>query len=252
MKNHNKKKRETIFITGASSGIGRALAFEFSKRGYALGLFARRLQLLKSLKDELSSENPVAIAKLDLSQSGNISEVFNKYAKELGEVKIIIANAGISVKSFPGEGTFDLDKKVIETNLLGAIATIDIGVEILKNNGGGQIVGISSVAGFRGLSSNPTYSSSKAALSTYMEGIRNNLLQHKICVTILNPGFIDTAINNHREFRPFLISPAKGAHIMANMIEKKILSSTVPIWPWSLISKIMHIIPESLWYKIKI
>ena len=242
----------TIFITGASSGIGKALAFEFSKRDYALGLFARRLQLLESLKDELPKDNPVAIAKLDLTQSESISEKFYKLAEELGEVKIVIANAGISAKSFPGEGTFKLDKKVIETNLLGAIATIDIGVEILKKYGGGQIVGISSVAGFRGLSSNPTYSASKAALSSYMEGIRNNLSQNKISVTVLNPGFIDTPINNHRKFRPFLISPEKGAKLMADMIEKKIWSSTVPVWPWSLITKIMQITPERSWNKIKL
>jgi len=241
-----------IFITGASSGIGRALAFEFSKRGYSLGLFARRFQLLKSLKDELPNDKPVSIAKLDISQSESIPKVFEKLAKELGEVKIIIANAGISAKSFPGEGTFDLDKKVIETNLLGAIATIDAGVKILKKHDGGQVVGISSVAGFRGLSSNPTYSASKSALSSYMEGIRNNLAQHKISVTVLNPGFIDTEINNNREFRPFLISPTKGAKIMADMIEKKIWSSTVPVWPWSLITKIMQIAPESLWNKIKL
>ena len=80
----------TIFITGASSGIGRALAFEFSKRGYSLGLFARRFQLLQSLKDELSNDNPVAIAKLDISQSGSIPKVFEKLAKELGDVLSIL------------------------------------------------------------------------------------------------------------------------------------------------------------------
>ena len=87
--------------------------------------------------------------------------------------------------SHPGEGTFYLDRNVIEINLLGAIATIDAGTDILKKEGGGQIVGISSVAGFRGLSSTPAYSASKAALSTYMEGIRNKLKEHKIVVTVL-------------------------------------------------------------------
>ena len=95
-----------------------------------------------------------------MSKPNSVTEVFYNFDKELGNVKIIIANAGISEKSYPGEGTFDLHKKVIDINLLGAMATIDIGVEILKKNGGGQIVGISSVAGFRGLSSNPTYSGS--------------------------------------------------------------------------------------------
>ena len=242
--------KESILISGASSGIGRALAFEFSKRGYALGLCARRVHLLESLRNELPSETPVAIARVDLSRSDDIHKVFINLAKELGNVKIVIANAGVSEKSFPGDGTFYLGKKVIDINLLGAMATIDVGTEILKKNNGGQIVGISSVAGFRGIPSNPVYSASKAALSTYMEGIRNHLKNHKISVTNLNPGFIDTPINSHRKFRPFLITPEKGAQLIANMIENKVWSSTIPIWPWALITKLMQIIPDRIWGRI--
>ena len=246
----NYKMPKSILITGASSGIGRALAFEFSRRGYALGLCARRLELLESLRDELGGETQVAIAKLDVADLERVPEVLHKQADELGGVQIVIANAGVGERSFPGEGTFHLDSKVIEINLLGAMATIDAGTEILKKEGGGQIVGISSVAGFRGLSTTPAYSASKAALSTYMEGIRNNLKQHKIAVTVLNPGFIDTPINTHRKSRPFLISAEKGARLMADMIEKKVWSSTVPVWPWTLITKLMRLLPERLWSKI--
>ncbi len=241
---------KSILITGASSGIGRALAFEFSRRGYALGLSARRLELLESLRDELGRETQVAIAKLDVADLERVPEVLHKIADQLGGVQIVIANAGVGERSYPGEGTFHLDSKVIEINVLGAMATIDAGTEILKKEGGGQIVGISSVAGFRGLSTTPAYSASKAALSTYMEGIRNNLKQHKIAVTVLNPGFIDTPINSHRKSRPFLISAEKGARLMADMIEKKVWSSTVPVWPWALITKLMRLIPERLWSKI--
>ena len=243
---------ESVLITGASTGIGRAMAFEFSRRGYALGLCARRLEMLETLRDELSSENPVAIARIDVAELERVPDVLDKLADELGEVKIVIANAGVGERSYPGEGTFHLDRKVIEINLLGAMATIDAGAEILKKQGGGQIVGISSVAGFRGLSSTPAYSASKAALSTYMEGIRNHLAQHKIAVTVINPGFIDTAINTHRKSRPFLISAEKGARLMADMIEKQVWSSTVPIWPWAIITRAMHLIPERFWCKISI
>ena len=246
----NYKMPKSILITGASSGIGRALAFEFSRRGYALGLCARRLELLESLRDELERETQVDIAKLDVADLERVPEVLHKQADELGGVQIVIANAGVGERSYPGEGTFHLDSKVIEINVLGAMATIDAGTEILKKEGGGQIVGISSVAGFRGLSTTPAYSASKAALSTYMEGIRNNLKQHKIAVTVLNPGFIDTPINTHRKSRPFLISAEKGASLMADMIEKKVWSSTVPVWPWALITNLMRLLPERLWSKI--
>jgi short-subunit dehydrogenase len=243
--------QKSILITGASTGIGRALAFEFSRRGYALGLCARRLELLESLRDELGGETKVAIAKLDVAEFESVPEVLHKLADELGGVHVVIANAGVGERSYPGEGTFHRDRKVIEINVIGALATIDAGVKILKKEGGGQIVGISSVAGFR-LSTTPAYSASKAALSTYMEGIRNHLKQHKIVVTILNPGFIDTPINTHRKSRPFLISAEKGACLMADMIEKQVWSSTVPVWPWALITKIMRLLPERIWYKLNV
>jgi len=243
---------DSVFITGASSGIGRALAIEFSRRGYKLGLCGRRLELLKNLQQELSRNHTVEIAELDVSHYNTVKEVLFKLAEKLGGTKIIIANAGVCEKSLPGERTFYLDRKVIEINLLGAMATIDAGAEILKKQGGGQIVGISSVAGFRGLSNVPAYSASKSALSTYMEGIRHHLTQHKIGVTVINPGFIDTAINTKRKFRLFLISANKCAHLTADMIEKKVLSSTVPLWPWVLVSGAIKFIPERLWCRFKI
>jgi len=242
---------DSVLITGASTGIGRALAIEFSNRGYALGLCARRVDLLENLQHELIHKNPVEIAKLDVSQYDSVKEVLFKLTEKLGGAKIIIANAGVGERSLPGEGTFYLDRRVIEINLLGAIATIDTGAEILKNHGGGQIVGISSIAGFRGISNSPSYSASKSALSTYMEGIRYHLTQHKIDVTVINPGYIDTEINTNRKFRPFLISAEKCARLTADMIEKKVLSSTVPLWPWALVSGAIKFIPERLWCSFK-
>ena len=84
-----------------------------------------------------------------------------------------------------------------------------------------------------------------------MEGIRNHFKKLKIVTTVLNPGFIDTPINSHRKFRPFLITAEKGARLMADMIEKKVWSSTVPIWPWTLITKIMQVLPDTIWGKTK-
>ena len=242
---------DSVLITGASSGIGRALAIEFSRRGYALGLCARRLELLERLQKELRRNHAVEIAELDVSQYEAVKEVLFKLAEKLGGAKIIIANAGVGERSLPGEGTFYLDRRVIEINLLGAMATIDAGAEILKKQGGGQIVGISSVAGFRGLSNVPAYSASKSALSTYMEGIRHNLTQQNIAVTVINPGFIDTAINTNRKFRPFMISAEKCARLTADMIENKVLSSTVPLWPWAFVSGAIKFIPERIWCRFK-
>ena len=130
--NQKIKMPGSVLITGASTGIGRALAFEFSRRGFALGLCARRFELLKQLKEELSSENKVAIARLDVAELESVPEVLNRLADELGRVSIIIANAGIGGRSYPGGDTFYQDRKIIEINVLGAMATIDAGAKILK------------------------------------------------------------------------------------------------------------------------
>jgi len=94
---------ESVLITGASTGIGRAMAFEFSRRGYALGLCARRLEMLENLRDELSSKNPVAIARIDVTELERVPDVLDKLADKIGEVKIVIANAGVGERSYPGE-----------------------------------------------------------------------------------------------------------------------------------------------------
>ena len=94
---------ESVLITGASTGIGRALAFEFSRRGYALGLCARRLEMLEKLRNELSSKNRVAVARLNVAELEKVPDVLDKLANELGEVKIVIANAGVGERSYPGE-----------------------------------------------------------------------------------------------------------------------------------------------------
>ena len=93
---------KSILITGASTGIGRALAFEFSRRGYALGLCSRRLELLELMRDELSRETKVVIAKLDVVEFKRVQEVLSRMAEELGGVEIVIANAGVAERSHPG------------------------------------------------------------------------------------------------------------------------------------------------------
>jgi hypothetical protein len=93
--------------------------------------------MLATLLEVLSSDNPVAIARIDVAELERVPDVLDKLADELGEVKIVISNAGVGERSYPGEGTFRLDCKVIEINLLGAMATIDAGAEILKKQGGG-------------------------------------------------------------------------------------------------------------------
>jgi short-subunit dehydrogenase len=239
----------TIFITGASSGIGKALAFELAKKGYSLALAARRLDLLKQIKNDIiSAHNPptVAIRPLDVTDYDDVFKAVNEMADELGGLDIVFANAGIGLGERVGRGDFEKARRTIEVNLIGAIATVDAAVTYFLDKGKGHIVGISSVAAFRGMRNTSAYSASKAGFATYLEAVRVELYRKDIDVTVLYPGYIDTPLNSMLKSRPFLISSEKGAAIIARLIEKKVKSTTVPVYPWNIVGRVMKILPAGL------
>jgi len=116
-------------------------------------------------------------------------------------------------------------------NLIGAIATVDAAAAYFLDKGKGHIVGTSSVAAFRGMPRSSAYSASKAGFAIYLEAVRAELYKKNIDVTVLYPGYIDTPFNERLKSRPFLISVEKGAGIIVRLIEKKVKSSTVPVYP---------------------
>ena len=243
----------SIVITGASDGIGRALAFEMAKRGYTLGLCARRLDKLKSLKKEILKTYPgcaVDVAQLDVTDYDKIGPVLNKFKADLGTLDIVLANAGIARAGKVGKAPWQNMIEVVETNVNGAMVTLSEALKIFREQGHGQLVGTSSVAAYRGLPNNAAYSASKAALATFMEAIRAETVNENIDVTVLYPGFIDTAINRDMKSRPFVIPVEEGARLFADLIEEKVASATVPKWPWSLLGSFMKVLPTSVLSKM--
>jgi short-subunit dehydrogenase len=245
---------KSIFITGASSGIGFALSYEMAGRGYSVGIAARRFNTLEKIRDELSGRYPdqkFIAKKLDVTEYESIPAVINEVVEELGGLDIAVANAGIGRSEKIGKGKFINASRTIDTNLTGAMATIDAAVSYFLEKGTGHIVGISSVAGLRGMPGNSAYSVSKAGLSTYFEALRAELYFKKIDVTLLSPGFIDTPINNMLSTRPFVIPVEKGAKIIASMIERKVKFSTIPVLPWNIISFLIKFLPLSIIARMK-
>jgi len=167
-------------------------------------------------------------------------------AQEHGGLDLVIANAGIGSTGPIGHGNFDSDRAVIETNVLGAMATIDAAVALFRGQNRGQIVVISSVAAFRGLPGAGSYSASKAAIAVFADAARAELHGTPIRVTTLFPGYIDTPINQDMKSRPFLISVDKGARIVADLIERGVQTSTVPVYPWNVVGKLLRVLPTGM------
>ncbi|HEX3737355.1 MAG TPA: SDR family oxidoreductase [Solirubrobacterales bacterium] len=238
----------TTLITGASSGIGRALAGEMAQRGHDLGLGARRIEALEEVRREILRENPerrVEIRELDVTDYDEVPAFVREMATAFGGLDVVVANAGVGGNGLVGHGHARTDRAVIETNVLGAMATIDAAVELFLRQGRGQVVAISSVAAFRGLPGSGSYSASKAAIATYADAVRAEVHGKPIKVTTLYPGYIDTAINQEVRSRPFLIDLDKGARLIADKIERGAGSSTVPVFPWKIVSRILRVLPTA-------
>jgi len=239
----------SILITGASSGIGKALAFVLTEKGYSLALASREADLLEQVRrDIVAAHNPpaVVVRPLDVTDYEDVFAAVPEMAEKIGGLDIVFANAGIALGERVGRGDFEKARRTIEVNLIGAMATVDAGAEYFLKQGRGHIVGTSSVAAFRGIPRSSAYCASKAGLAIYLEAVRAELFKKHIDVTVLYPGYIDTPLNNMLKTRPFLITVEKGAAIIARLIEKKVKSSTVPVYPWNIVGRLMKILPTGV------
>jgi short-subunit dehydrogenase len=241
---------KNVFITGASSGIGHALAVELAERGNDLFLTARRLDALEALRDEIVAAHPertVEVRQLDVTDDADVARALEEAGERLGRVDVVIANAGVGNSGRVGSGNVARARRIIETNLIGAIATIDAAVVLFRGQGGaGQIVGITSVAGARGLPGSSSYSASKAGLAVYLDAVRAETHGEPITVTTIAPGYIDTPINRDVKSRPFLIDADQGARTMTDLIERGVRYATVPRMPWTVVAPLMRVVPTSM------
>jgi short-subunit dehydrogenase len=241
----------SVLITGASRGLGEGLARQFAARGYKLALTARKLEDIESLKGQLQSESPqVCVRSLDVADFNAVPGVLRECAEELGGLDIVIVNAGVAIAARGGKGMFEQMRTTIDVNLTGAIATAEAALEIFREQGKGQLVGISSVAALRGMPGQGAYSATKAGFGKYLEAVRCETYKEDISVTELAPGYIDTDLNRSLASRPFVVSAEKGTRIMADLIEKRVNFRYVPPWPWSLVAQFMKLLPVALLRKL--
>ncbi|MEN5252733.1 SDR family oxidoreductase [Alcaligenes aquatilis] len=241
---------QTVFITGASSGLGKALAQEYAAQGACLGLLGRRQEELQALADSLPGEHRIYVA--DVRDRDALHLAAQDFLQFTGQkIDVVIASAGISAGTLTEEAEdFAVFKAIVDTNLLAMVATFEPFIGTMKAAGKGSLVGIASVAGIRGLPGAGAYSSSKAAVIAYCESLRLELSLYGVSVVTITPGYIRTAMTAHNPYSmPFLMPAEDFARKARKTIEQGVSYRVIP-WQMGVVSRLMRLLPNWLYDRL--
>ena len=235
-----------VVISGASSGIGLALAQHYLQQGAVIAAFARRAELLQTLSEQFPRQ--VHCYPLDVRDAVAIQAAAHDFMTRAGVPDIVIANAGVSRGTLTeyAEDTHAF-QQVMDINVLGVVKTFQPFLAAMREAGKGRLVGISSVAGFRGLPGSEAYSASKAALTSYLESLRVELYGSGIKVVTICPGYIRTPMTDVNTYSmPFIIDVDEAAIRMARVI-KRGKSFTVVPWQMGMVGSLLKLLPNWLY-----
>ncbi|WP_345246060.1 SDR family oxidoreductase [Pigmentiphaga soli] len=240
-----------VFITGASSGIGQALARRYAAQGATLGLVARRGDALRALAGTLPGRHHCHA--LDVRDRAALHAAAAQFIAQAGSVEVVIANAGVSAGTLTEQAEdFEVFRAVVDTNLLAMVATFEPFIEGMKRAGRGSLVGIASVAGIRGLPGAGAYSASKAAVIAYCESLRNELSPSGIRVTTVAPGYIRTPMTARNPYRmPFLMDADDFAARAVRAIGRGERYTVIP-WQMAIVARLMRLLPAALYDRLAV
>jgi NADP-dependent 3-hydroxy acid dehydrogenase YdfG len=221
----SKRTPRTVLITGASSGIGRALALEYARRGANVMASARREAELESLCAEIAAAGGAggkgSFAVCDVTDPQAAAEVVRKAERDMGSLDMVISNAGVGGSTHSSRLDVAKVSQMIDVNVRGAIAPLVAAIPIMLAQKHGQLVGVSSLAGRRALPTAAVYNATKAALSVFLEGLRMDLAPAGIEVSDVQPGFVATEMTAKNRFpMPFMWPAAKAARFVADRLER--------------------------------
>lgn len=245
--------RRRAILIGASQGIGAALARRLAKEGYTLALLDRTAELLNQVCVEINVDGSLAIPyPHDVTETESVPDLLRRIVADLGGLDLFVYVAGVIHFPALDEYNFEQDRKMVEVNLLGAMAWMSQIAPMFQNAKSGQIVGISSVAGDRGRIGNPGYNTSKAGLTTYLEALRNRLSRHGVNVITIKPGMVKTEmLSLPGAPRPmFAVTPERAADEIAHAIRRR--SQVVYVSGlWRLIMLVIRHIPSVIFRRMK-
>lgn len=230
--------RKKAVLVGASGGIGAALARRLAREGYVLALLDRSKDTLNPLCAEINQthgETRAVSYEHDVTAYNKIPDLFRKVVADLGGIDLFVYVAGAIYFPALDEFNFAEDQQMVEVNLLGAMAWMSEVAPVFQGMRGGQIVGVSSVAGDRGRVSNPGYNTSKAGFTCYLEALRNRLTRHGVNVITIKPGMVKTQmLDLPNAPKPMLaVTPEQAADGIWKAIQKRVQVAYVSgLWRW--------------------
>ena len=241
--------RQTILITGASSGLGAEMARQFAALGHDLALCARRTERLDELRAEIAAAHPerrVEVRALDVTDDDRVFEVFRAFRDDFGTIDRVVVNAGLGKGAALGTGRFDANRQTAMTNFVAALAQAEAAMEIFRAQGSGHFVMVSSMSAMRGMPrSMTTYAATKAGAAHLAEGLRTELYGTDIKVSVIYPGYISSEMNDQVDPSKVrgMVSTEVGVRAMVDAIEKEKASACVPSLPWAPMSVVMRHAP---------
>ena len=242
------KDKKVIWITGASSGIGKALSLKFANEGWIVAASARRENLLKELKELHENIHPFP---LDVTSSNQCKAVFENIKKKFDDIEISVFCTGMHDPKSEKEFNLDKIKEIMEVNYFGTMNSINSVYKYYSEKKNGQISIVSSVAGYRGLPAAGAYCASKSALTSFAESLHFEMKRKNIRISLVSPGFIKTPMTDKNEFpMPMIKSPEFAADQIYNGLIK---SNSFEIhFPklFTYIMKFLKILPNNIYFKL--
>jgi short-subunit dehydrogenase len=239
-------EQQRAIVIGASSGIGRALAQVLAENGYAVGIAARRTELLLELQREIAG--PSIVKQIDVSRPDEAMRLLEELIAEMGGADLIVINSGVGMRN--PDLDWEPEKATIDVNVSGFVAMASVAMKHFIERGSGHLVGISSIAAIRGHGEVPAYGASKAFESSYLKSLRNKVMKLGLAITVtdIQPGFVDTAMIQNR--RVFWVASTRKAALQIYRAIRNRRPHAYITRRWRVMAWVLKIIPERLWARI--